>query len=41
MTEALGLTYPTVYWTLAKLAIALTVVFYIADQCFEEPDFDD
>ncbi len=41
MTEALGLAYPTVFWTLAKLFMALTVIFYIADQFFEEPDFDD
>lgn len=41
VTEALGLTYPTVFWTLAKLFMVLTVIFFIADQFFEEPDFGD
>lgn len=35
MTEALGLAYPTLFWTLAKLFTGLTVIFYIADQCIE------
>ncbi len=41
MIEALGLGYPTIFWTLAKLVGAVCVIFFIADQMFEDDVFDD
>lgn len=42
MIEAMGLSYPVVFITLAKLIAVVGVVFYLADQVFgEDETWDD